>query len=97
MPVLRFLVHCKTYSNRDDKQVIAPFLIVLRVAKRTALTNQAIVSGNIGSIRFKSQGESTSSGGALPDGNLTSSVDTNGDIPGDLGAGAENTIDEVLR
>jgi len=42
-----------------QNQVIAPFLITLRVANQSALTSKTIVSGNIGSIRFVSQGEST--------------------------------------
>ena len=41
--------------NDDDEQCIAPFLIVLRVANRTALTSN-IVSGNITSIRFRTRG-----------------------------------------
>jgi len=42
-----------------QNQVIAPFLITLRVANQSALTSKTIVSGHIGSMRFKSQGEST--------------------------------------
>lgn len=37
--------------NRDNKQVIAPLLITLRVADRRAMTSEAVVSG---SIHFRS-------------------------------------------
>ena len=43
----------------DCGQVIAPFLIILRVANRTALTSGAVTSGNVGSIHFRSGGGST--------------------------------------
>jgi hypothetical protein len=69
----------------DDEQVIAPFLIVLRVANRTALTGEAIASGNIGSIHFMSQEKSTDGGASFPDGDPVSSVNTSGEDPGELG------------
>lgn len=40
-------------------QVISPFLIILRVANRRALTSDAIVSGNVSSLRFDGQGKLT--------------------------------------
>ena len=46
-------------SNRCVYQVIAPFLITLRVANQSALTSKTIVSGNTGSMHFISRGEST--------------------------------------
>ena len=45
-------------TNSGDEQVIAPFLTVLRVANRKTPSN-SIISGDIGSIRYLSQGEST--------------------------------------
>ena len=59
--------------NDDDEQCIAPFLIVLRVANRTALTSN-IVSGNITSIRFRTRGESTGGDQTLSNGNSTHSA-----------------------
>ena len=87
-------------SNDDVKQCIAPFLIVLRVANRTALTSETVASGNIGSIRFRSQGESTGMDGTLSDGNprvySASGPDTTrGETPGEFDTGDENTIEEV--
>jgi hypothetical protein len=35
------------------------FLIVLRVANQSALTSEAVASGNVGSIHFRSGGDST--------------------------------------
>lgn len=42
-----------------ETQVIALFLITLRVANKSALTSKSIVSGNISSLHFDAQGEST--------------------------------------
>lgn len=63
-----------------ETQVIAPFLITLRVANQSALTNKTIVSGDIGSIHFR-QGKSNGGSGTLPGGQPTSSVDTDGESP----------------
>lgn len=52
-------------SNRGDEQTIAPFLITLRVANQNASTNVSIISGDAGSIHFRSQGKSTGGNGAL--------------------------------
>lgn len=84
-------------SDRGGAQVIAPFLIILRVANQTALTREAIVSGNIGSIHFKSQGISTDGGNVtIADEDPKSSVDTGRENPGELGVGAEiAAIEEV--
>ena len=84
-------------SNDDGKQCIATFVIVLRVANQTALTSEA-VSGNIGSIRFKSVGESTSGDETLQStGNpIHLASDGHEKIPEEHSAGTENTIEEVL-
>ena len=87
-----FTPHPPTLSNRDDddEQVIAPFLIILRVADRRALTSETIVSGNIGSIHFRSDERETESSETLPDQSPVGSVDASGETPG-----VEATIDEV--
>lgn len=75
--------------------MIAPFLIILRVANRRALTSEAVVSGNIDSIHFRSQGKSTSGDETLSDGHPMSSVDHDGETSGELGIGVETGIEEV--
>ena len=65
--------------NDDDKYCISSFLIVLRVANRTALTSEAVASGNmIDSIRFESQGESTGGERTLSDGDTIHSARESG-------------------
>jgi hypothetical protein len=78
-------------SDRFDEQVIAPFLIILRVAKQRALTSDTIASGNIGSIRFESHEGSASGVETVPDDIPTGSMDSDGGIP----SGAGTAIDEV--
>jgi hypothetical protein len=75
------------------KQVIAPFLIIIRVANRSALTSSTIVSGNVGSIHFRSHGKSTGENVTLPDDHSVSSVNAYEGAPGALGVGVERAID----
>lgn len=83
-------------SDDDDKQCIAPFLIVLRVANRTALTSEAIVSGSTSSIHFSIQGELTGGGGTISNGSpIRSASNAHGEAPGKHEAGAENVIEEL--
>ena len=84
-------------SNHSNIQVIAPFLIVLRVAKQRALTSETLISGNIGTLRFGGQGESTGCEGTLPTGNTLTSMDVNGETSRGRGVEIENIIDEVSR
>ena len=81
--------------NRDDEQVIAPFLIILRVANRRALTSETIVSGNIGSLHFGSNEGATGSSETLPDESPVSFVDATGRAPDELEVGTA-IDDEVL-
>ena len=83
-------------SNHHVEQVIAPLLIVLRVANRKALTSEAIVSGNIGSIRFRSQGESADDSGTVAYEYPTGSVGTDGGNPSGLPDGSEDTIGKAI-
>ena len=48
-------------------QVIAPLLIIRRVANRSALTSKSVATGNISSIDFKSRGRTTGGSGIIPD------------------------------
>ena len=67
----------RTLSDLGEMQIIAPFLIVLRVAERRALTKDTIISsGNLGSIRFRSQGESRGPNATVSDGSPTTSLGT---------------------
>ena len=80
-------------SNHGYTQVIAPYLIILRVANRRASTNDAI-SGTIESIHFRSQG-STDGDEINPDQDPQDSTEVDGEAPGEPSAGAENPIEEV--
>jgi len=75
--------------------VIAPLLIIQRVANKSAVTGSTVVSENIGSFRVRSRGESRGGGGATPGGYPTSSVNKYGEISGELRVGVktEATID----
>ena len=79
----------------SNYQVIAPFLIILRVANRRALTSEAVASGNVGSIRFKGPGESMDDDGTLSDGRPMSSTDLDGETTGELAVGVQSAIEEV--
>ena len=59
-------------------QVIAPLLIIQRVANRSALTSNIIVSGGADSIHFRSRGVSTGGSCALPGVYTTYSADNHG-------------------
>ena len=77
-------------------QAIAPFLITLRVVNRRALTSEAIVSGNIGSMQSKNQTESTSGDGTHSEvGNHMDAMETSAEAEEDHGVRAENIIDEI--
>lgn len=78
-------------SNHGGKQVIAPYLIIIRVANRTALTSDVITSKKVAPLRFKSRAESTGGTGTLLDSDPVSSMETNGGPT----TWAENTIEEV--
>ena len=72
--------------------MIAPYLIILRVAKQTAVTSESI-SGITESMHFRSRGASDDDG-SLPDGESTISTDVDGEGPGDSGAGGGDGIEE---
>ena len=68
-------------------QVIAPLLIIQRVANKSALTKKTLVSGRLSSFKARSRGELTGGDDALPDGDFVSSVDGCRVGPGELRAG----------
>ena len=81
-------------SNRDSAQVIAPYLIILRVANRRALTSDTVSGTIVSTIHFQSPGP-TDSDGSLPDGDPINSMEVNGEAPGELGTGTKDVIQEV--
>ena len=83
-------------SNRDDEQVIAPFLIILRVASRTAMTTDIIATADIpiGSLRFASQG-GLEDHEPLSGGHAVTTLDTSGDTSNKRGIRVETTVDEI--
>ena len=89
--VVSTLGHCRLIVG--STQVIGSYLIILRVAKRRAITSESI-SGTTGSIRFRSQG-STDGGGSLPPGDPASATEVDGETTREIIAGDENAIEEV--
>lgn len=82
-------------SDNFVEQVIAPLLIIQRVANRKALTSESLASGAIDSIRFKSRGNSSGGTGSLPGGYAMGSKGVYGKSPSDLSGGIdiETTIE----
>ena len=72
--------------------MIAPLLIIKRVANRSALAGSIVVTGTVGSLKFGSGGGSRG-GGPLPSGSSSSSVDSCEKSSGELGVGVGATID----
>jgi len=73
-------------------QVIAPLLIIKRVANRNALTGSIIVTGTVSSLKFGNGGGLTGDG-ALPGGHSMSTADSCGLNSGELGVGVGTAVD----
>ena len=72
-------------SDYSGGQVIAPLLIILRVANQRALTSETIMTGNIDSMRFnKSHEESTDGVETIPDERPAGSIDSDGETQDSL-------------
>jgi len=71
-------------------QAIAPFLIITRIANRSA-SNVTIISGDAVSIHFRSRGKSTSGSGAVLDGHPSVGGCGESDVESDVGV--ETAID----
>jgi len=76
-------------------QVIAPFLLVLRVANRTAVTSDTMISVSGPSLYFRSKVESIGGSETLPDAHHVGSIGTNGETPGHHYVEDGGTIDEI--
>lgn len=71
--------------QRRIGQVIAPLFVVLRVANKSAVTNDTIASGHISGFEVQNRGDLTGGGDA------GSSVDERGMDSGELAAGVATT------
>jgi len=80
------------YPDRLPNVMIAPLLIIQRVANRSALTSDTIVSGRTDSFHVRSRGVSTGGSCALPGGYTTYSADERGGDADDHMAVVETRI-----
>jgi len=76
-----------------ETQVIAPFLIIQRVANQSALTSNSVATGNPGSFNFRSRGRTTDGSGTLSGGYPMDSADKYGKSSGELGIGVNTTLE----
>ena len=74
-------------------QVIAPLLIIKRVANQSALTSTSVVTGGVGSFSFRSRGGAAGGSGTLPGGYPMNSGGSFGKGSKELNVGVETTID----
>ena len=74
-------------------QVIAPLLVIQRVADKSAATSDAVVSGRISDFEVRSRGELTGGSGALSSGCPASPVDQYGINSYELRVKVGTTID----
>ena len=65
-------------------QVLAPLLIIQRVANKSALTSNTLISGQLSSFKARSGGKSADSGGTLSGRDAMSFVDKDGTNPGKI-------------
>ena len=72
--------------------MIAPLLIIQRVAKQSALTSNTIPTGHIGSFHARSLGESTSDSGTLPGEYSLNLMDKHAESSGELAVVPDITI-----
>ena len=79
--------------RRRIGQVIAPLLIIQRVANKSALTGNNITSRHLSSFKVRSRGISTGGNITLPDRVPMSSVDGRGVDFGEFGDRDETTVD----
>jgi hypothetical protein len=89
-------VYREFWPSLSDRgwQVIAPFLIIIRVANRRAFADSNAISGTTGSLMVRKPRESMSSGATLPDGRMVNSMHgSDGKALGEPAAGAVATVD----
>ena len=71
--------------------MIAPLLIILRAANRTALTSNTFASVRISEVKARTREGSTGDSGALPSGGLAASADEHEVNSGEVWIGVETT------
>ena len=73
-------------SNRGEKQVIAPFLIILRLANRTAVTSDSTIgSQTVDPAYFRSHEGTTCDHGVFPNEGPVGSTNVPGEALNELG------------
>ena len=77
--------------------MIAPLLIIQRVADKSVLTNSTAVSAHISEFKAGSRGRSTDGSGTLPGGVPMSYKDECGTTSGEPGAEVEMTAIDLHR
>ena len=83
-------------SNGGEKQVIAPFLIILRLANRTAvMSNSAIGSQTVDPVCFRSHEGTTCGHGVFPEKGPVGSTDVLGEAHNELSVGDGMAVGEV--
>ena len=97
-----FFAQClKRFSDGCNEQVIAPFLLTLRIAKETTFKQEHITTGAGGTASvqfFRSQGQSTLDCPTVHDPHpVQNSIGVHEEAPGGPDVGAENAIEEVPR
>ena len=74
--------------QRHIGQVIAPLLVIRRVANKDTLIRNTVASAHLSLLKNGSQGESTGVSDILPGKNLAISADQGGVISSGFGVGA---------
>ena len=74
-------------------QVIASLLIIQRVANKSALTGNTVVSAHMSEFKAETRGRSTGGSGDLPGEDPTTSTDERRTSFGESGGEVETTID----
>ena len=72
-----------------DGQVIASLLIIQRVANKSALTSNTLVTGHLSTFKARGRGGTTDTSCTLPGEDPTISVDRRGVSSGELDVGIE--------
>ena len=76
--------------------MIAPLLVIQRVANKSALTSGVVVSANFSGFKARNGGQWTAGSSALPSGDPMRFAKRNGKNSGELGVGVATTIDSHL-
>ena len=78
---------------RGTGQVIAPLLVIQRVADKSALTSDSVVSAHFSELIARNGGQLTAGGDTLPGGDPMRSANRNEKNSGELEVGVTATID----